>query len=250
MTVNPLRSIPTPVPPRARTAHGIIGLALLLAVSGPLLPHPASAQQTNPPDARDFAAFKLITDRNIFDPNRRPHLTAQQRVQTVVDSFSLTGTFANEKGWFAVFDGTTPDYHKVLPPGGGIAGYVVNNIRQNGVRLVMGTNEMELTVGMQMRRDEDGRWSSGEPADSRGYSGALESSSRRGSRRGTESKPGAPAAGAPAETAEAPSPDAQSPDASVAVPEPPSGDPNDPVVRMMQRRAQELNGNENRNSNP
>ena len=39
-----------------------------------------------------------------------------------------------------------------------IAGYKVANIAPNGVKLAAGTNELELSVGMQLRREEDGPW--------------------------------------------------------------------------------------------
>ena len=124
----------------------------------------------------DFSAFKIITDRNIFDPNRRPRIAAQQAEQPIVDSFSLAGTMSYEKGLFAVFDGTSSDYHRVLEPGGSIAGYLVGEIRQDAVKLSSGTNELDLTVGMQMRRNEDGRWSVGGQPQQPGTSHASDSS--------------------------------------------------------------------------
>jgi hypothetical protein len=63
-----------------------------------------------------------------------------------------------EKGSFAFFDGTSSDYKKALKLTDAIAGYKVTNIAPNRVKLASGTNELDLSVGMQMRREEDGPW--------------------------------------------------------------------------------------------
>jgi hypothetical protein len=198
----------------------------------------APAQPANPGDSRDFSAFKIVVDRNIFDPNRRPRV-ASGPAPTIVDSFSLVGTMSYQKGVFAVFDGTSSEYHKVLQPGGGIAGYTVKVIGQDTATLASGTNELELSVGMQMRRNEDGRWSVGEQGESAGGSYASISRGRRPERRAGASNPGSPAA-------EASNPDQveSAPDAGTPPPPgPASSDPNDPVARMMARRLQETGGN-------
>jgi len=209
-----------------------------LAVAGSL---PAQAQATNPAGPADFSNFKIISDRNVFDPNRRPRMVSGP-APTIVDSFSLAGTMSCGKGLFAVFDGSSPDYHKVLAPGSGIAGYIVKEIRQEGVKLSSGTNELELSVGMQMRRNEDGRWSVGEPLESSGGSAASSSRPRNSGRHRSNSespRAGAqstPQSGAPA--ADQPPPDQASgaPGAAdTATPPPETSD--DPVVqRMLERR--------------
>ena len=63
-----------------------------------------------------------------------------------------------EKGTFAFFDGTSSEYKKALKLADAIAGYKVTNIAPNGVKLASGTNELELSVGAQLRREEDGPW--------------------------------------------------------------------------------------------
>ncbi len=109
----------------------------------------------------DYAAFKIIVDRNIFDPNRYPHArggSARPPPKTV-DSLTLVGTMTYERGSFAFFDGTSSDYKKALKLNDLIAGYKVTNIAPNSVKLAAGTNEMEMRVGMQLRREESGPWS-------------------------------------------------------------------------------------------
>ena len=63
-----------------------------------------------------------------------------------------------EKGTFAFFDGTSSEYKKALKLTDSIAGYKVTNIAPNGVKLASGTNELDLSVGAQLRREEDGPW--------------------------------------------------------------------------------------------
>ena len=108
----------------------------------------------------DYSSFKVIVDRNIFDPNRYPH----QGPNTVrppaksIDFLTLVGTMSYEKGTFAFFDGTSSEYRKALKLSDGIAGYKVTNIAPNGVKLTSGTNVLELGVGAQLRREENGPW--------------------------------------------------------------------------------------------
>jgi len=109
----------------------------------------------------DYSAFKIVVDRNIFDPNRisrRPGDRGPRPVPKSVDSLTLVGTMTYEKGSFAFFDGTSSDYKKALRLNDLVAGHKVTNISPNSVKLAAGTNELELTVGMQLRREEDGPW--------------------------------------------------------------------------------------------
>jgi hypothetical protein len=105
-----------------------------------------------------FKPFEMISQRNIFDPNRLPPRNFTNRQSAPVYSFSLVGTMSYEKGMFAVFDGTSSDYHKVLESGGRIANYTVGTITHDSVKLSSGTNLVDLKVGMQMRRNTDGSW--------------------------------------------------------------------------------------------
>jgi hypothetical protein len=65
---------------------------------------------------------------------------------------------AYEKGTIAFFDGTSSEYKKALKLTEKIAGYTVANIAPNGVKLASGTNEVDLSVGAQLRREEGGPW--------------------------------------------------------------------------------------------
>src|SRR5262249_18489409 len=58
----------------------------------------------------------------------------------------------------AFFDGTSSDYKKAVKPDETIAGYKVTGISADAVKLAQGTNVLELAVGTQMRRRDDGAW--------------------------------------------------------------------------------------------
>ena len=122
-----------------------------------LPPLPAPSVATNAPAALDFSAFRLITERNIFDPNRSPRAVVSARPKTV-DAFSLVGTMSYAKGDFAFFDGTSSDYRKVLKVAGTIAGYTVQAISPDSVKLVRENQQLDLAVGTQLRRQDDGTW--------------------------------------------------------------------------------------------
>jgi hypothetical protein len=121
----------------------------------------ASGRTTNGPMSLDYASFKRIVDLNIFDPNRFPRSgprPAPTRIPNHVDSLTLVGTMSYEKGSFAFFDGSSADYKKALKQSDAIVGYKVKAITPTSVTLASGTNQLNLGVGMQLRREEDGPW--------------------------------------------------------------------------------------------
>jgi hypothetical protein len=125
----------------------------------------AFAQTTNAPGRLTFDAFRTISDRNIFNPNRvargsgRPAARPTTSAPAArVESFSLVGIMAYEKGPFAFFDGTKSDYKKALQTGETIGDYHVLHLTASEVKLASGTNTFDLKVGMQMRREDEGDW--------------------------------------------------------------------------------------------
>jgi hypothetical protein len=118
-----------------------------------------SASGTNSgPAALDYSAFRIVADRNIFDPNRFPRSNPDRVQRKAVDSFGLVGTMSYEKGDFAFFDGSSSDYKKVLKVSDTIAGYKVLAVLPDSVKLARSTNELVLAVGSQLRRQDDGTW--------------------------------------------------------------------------------------------
>ena len=110
------------------------------------------------PSSLDYSSFRIIAERNIFDPNRVPHSGVRSVQPKTVDAFTFVGTMSYEKGIFAFFDGTRTDYKKALKPDETIAGYKVVSISPDAVKLQLNTNTVALSVGSQMRRRDDGRW--------------------------------------------------------------------------------------------
>ena len=181
----------------------------------------------------DFTPYQLIGQRNIFDPNRVPHLRSGSAHATarVVDSFSFVGTMSYSKGTFAFFDGTSPDFRKVLELGGSVADFNVAAITPKSVTLLAGTNETILPLGAQMRRDDDGHWViSTDPAAYVGTGNSATSGSSRHPHLPSDNS-NAPVPDGAADTGT----DATAPDTS----SPPAGGANDALTRLMQQRAQE-----------
>jgi hypothetical protein len=112
----------------------------------------------NGPASLDYSAFRMVAERNIFDPNRTPHNIVDRPQRKTIESFSLVGTMSYEKGDFAFFDGPSSDYQKVLKASDTIAGYKVLAVLPDSVTLARATNELVLAVGAQLRRQDDGTW--------------------------------------------------------------------------------------------
>jgi hypothetical protein len=139
-----------------RTALALLGLGVLSAV----------AEDTNAParsatNRLEFAAFRIITERNIFNARRSGrsgNANRETRPAARVEAFTLVGILSYEKGPLAFFDGTSSEFKKALKPEETIAGYRVLDIAGNRVNLATGTNRIELSVGMQLRREDEGGW--------------------------------------------------------------------------------------------
>lgn len=113
----------------------------------------ANAQSTNDSDVTDYSTFRIIAERNIFDPNRYPRMHPHHTESHEVPTFSLAGTMSYRKGFFAFFNGTSDDYQKALQEGGRIAGYTVAKINFGGVTLELAGHEIEMKVGVAMQRE-------------------------------------------------------------------------------------------------
>jgi hypothetical protein len=165
----------------------------------------AAGQETNTTGRPDYGAFRVVSERNIFNASRSGRWASpppsEERRSSRVDSFTLVGTMAYGKGPFAFFDGTSSDYRKVLPPGGTIGGCTVADIAAGQVRLQAESNRFELKVGMQLRREDEGPWHVSESAGTYASSGGRSEfgrgdsrgfDSRRGDSRGNDPRRGGP----------------------------------------------------------
>ena len=109
------------------------GALIASAIAATFLAH---AQQTNAPSRLDYDSFRIISQRNIFNPNRSSRVasarTQERRVRT--DNFVLRGTMLYRKGDFAFFDGSNSDLKKVCELSNKIAGYTVKAIENKIAR--------------------------------------------------------------------------------------------------------------------
>jgi hypothetical protein len=121
-----------------------------------------AAQDGSGPSTPDFSAFQLLTERNIFNPNRsnRPPRTDSRPAtrNPQVDNFTLVGTLGDGGQWTAFFDGTRSELRGRLRQNDSIGGYTLSAISNAGVQLDDGTNSVQLRVGMQLRREDNGPW--------------------------------------------------------------------------------------------
>ena len=142
-------------PPRA--SAGLWATVALLLATGLV----GRAQSTNAIARPDYQSFKIITDRNIFDPNRSSR-SSRNRTEgprpARVESFALVGTMSYENGTYAFFDGTGSSYRKAIKTGDTIAGYKVADISADRVKLETNGQQIELSVGVQMRKQDEGEW--------------------------------------------------------------------------------------------
>ena len=120
----------------------------------------ASAPDNTGAGRADYTGFKIISDRNIFNASRSGRFsgTGDDQKPIQVDTVILVGTLTYEKGPYAFFDGSDATFQQVLEPGQLIAGYTIAQIQGDVVRMTAGTNNLELHVGMQLRREEGGDW--------------------------------------------------------------------------------------------
>ena len=139
------------------------------------------------PGRGDYTSFKVIADRNIFNGNRsRSRVDAPRPVK--VESFALAGTLSYEKGTFAFFDGSSAEYRKVLKPEGTIAGYKITEITPDVAKLEAGDQKLEMRVGMQLRREDEGEWKLSARSEAPSSSGSRDSRSRDSGQRDDRSR--------------------------------------------------------------
>lgn len=115
------------------------------------------------PAGNSFEAFRIIAQRNIFNPNRSNGMSRDENPQAARtvrnESFTLVGTMLYDDTQLAFFDSSSPGYKKVLKPGESIAGYKLTQIEPNHVKLTLDEKLVDLRIGQQMRREEEGEWS-------------------------------------------------------------------------------------------
>ncbi len=142
-------------------------------------------REVRPVSSLDLRSFRMIWERNIFNPNRSPRFREgpprESGTPVRTESFVLVGTMSYEKGSFAFFESGSSQYQKVLETSNTIAGYKIAGITPTHVKLESTNGQpIELRVGMEMKRRGEGDWTASERAESSG-SGSRSSASSSGS---------------------------------------------------------------------
>lgn len=137
-----------------------LGLRLAAADATPA---PATDRSAARGGTLGFDAFRIVSERNIFDPNRTGRSARSGDPAPRADILSLVGTMHYEKGLYAFFDGSGPTFQKALHEGEPIADYTVTRITQDSVALARSGQSTTLAIGQQLRRPVGGDWSAAEP---------------------------------------------------------------------------------------
>lgn len=111
------------------------------------------------PTGPTFDTYRLIGDRNIFNPNRVSRSRSSETPLPRTEVISFVGTMQYEKGLFAFFDSPDTAYRKALNEGGALGKFTVKGITADSVELERESQPIALKMGQQLRRPEGGEWS-------------------------------------------------------------------------------------------
>ena len=130
------------------------------ATATAVVPSPRNDSSVAPSAIFTYDSFRLITDRNIFNPNRsgRRDRTAEEIAPPRTDVISLVGTMDSDNGLRAFFDGSEPAFRKALHVGESIDKYKVAQIAPMVVDLERDGKTLSVRVGQQLRRPDGADW--------------------------------------------------------------------------------------------
>ena len=106
-----------------------------------------------------FETYRLIGDRNIFNPNRVGRSRSADTPTPRTEVIAFVGTMQYEKGLFAFFDSPDTAYRQALNAGGALGKFTVKSIAADSVELERDAKALTLKMGQQLRRPEGGDWS-------------------------------------------------------------------------------------------
>lgn len=119
---------------------------------------PASAPAAVAP-ANSFEAFRIVTEKNIFNPNRVGLTRATPEASAPrVDEIALVGTVEYGGQRVALFESADVAWRKSVREGETLGEFTVRRVGAEGVDLVRGEQVMALRVAQQLRRPEGGEW--------------------------------------------------------------------------------------------
>lgn len=125
---------------------------------------PSVTSSTNAVAQNSYEAFKLVNDRNIFNPSRSARFARGDRPEgepkkvSKVETVSLVGVMSYAKGDLAFFDGSSSDYRKVIKPSDQLGSHRLLEIGANFVQMVTDGKTNRVAIGGGLRRQDDGVW--------------------------------------------------------------------------------------------
>lgn len=137
--------------------------------------------------------FKILIERNIFDPNRRPNYMPPPPSATPPEQpkIALAGVFLDPSETVAIFEGTRPEYNVAIHQGGILMGYRLSKIHPDKVQLTMDGTKLEMPVAAKLVLNTRNVWELttdttpllgySSPSSSSSYSSYSSSSSYGGS---------------------------------------------------------------------
>ncbi len=111
----------------------------------------------DPTGAAGFDAFRVIGEKNIFNPNRTGRSRGEE-VAPRMDQISFVGTMDYDRGLFAFFDGSESGYRKALRVGESVGPFKVTKIAPNSIEVERDGKAFPMGMGQQWRRPEGGDW--------------------------------------------------------------------------------------------
>ncbi|MBZ0256647.1 hypothetical protein K8I31_11330 [bacterium] len=135
--------------------------ALLVAIYALAPTNAASQEEQETPvfSGKSLSDFSLIFERNIFNPNRQKKEPERPVIETPKqDEISLVGTLVSETQRYAFFDGSSPEYSRVLAVGAEIGGGAIQTIDVSSIQLRLGEEDVTVPVGKRLVREKDQPW--------------------------------------------------------------------------------------------
>ncbi|MEL0061334.1 MAG: hypothetical protein VW711_14350 [Verrucomicrobiales bacterium] len=185
-----------------------------------------------------LASFKLIQERNIFDPERRkPREIRRERPVEPPreESFTLLGTMSYGERILAFFEGTQRDWSGAVELGKEVAGHTLKEVGFDNVLLELKGETLALQVGAGRSRRGDADWETQDRGSWKGSSGGSRSGRSSRSSSSSTFRPARTEGSADAASASADGGSDNAADESVI-----DGSASDILKQLMERRRQQM----------
>ncbi|MBI1389735.1 MAG: hypothetical protein GC154_14955 [bacterium] len=215
-----------------RLNHTFLAALLLIVAAGYFAAAQDGAPATPAQDGNgpEFDEFRVIIERNIFNPNRRgPQVEREPEPEpppVQVDEYVLLGTLLTDQTAYAFIEGRGAVGDDVMSVGDALADGVIREIQASSIVVAASESAETLAVGEALSRRDGGPWAKTAPSAGGGSSrsGRFSRSSRTNASQ-TQAE-------APKEETKSGSEAANAADSG--------SDANEILKRMMERRKQEL----------